>query len=146
MIKRNTLLASAALLASALIFSCKKSDNKNGALTVANLSGSYKLKALVWVSGNVSVNVYDSLPACEKDDIIKLNPDLSANFIDAGVRCTPPGDATGTWKLSGDSLYIGANAGKISSFDGTTLVITGHPGNNGVPGVQITSTTTLIKQ
>jgi len=129
-----------------LVFvSCKKSSNKNSSITIANISGTYKLSALIWVSGGLTFNVYDSLPACEKDNEIQLNTDLSANYIDAGITCNPPENSTGNWYLSADSLYLNTTPSKIKSFDGTTLVITGYPNNGGVIDSTVIGTTTLTK-
>ena len=83
------------------------------------------LSALTASAFGQNINLYDSLEACSKDDQVVLNKDLTVNFIDAGVKCTPPTDSSGTWRLSPntDSIYIGDAGGKISSWDGTTLVI-----------------------
>jgi hypothetical protein len=125
-------------------FSCSKEKDANGDITVENLSGTYELKALTWMSGSTNVNVYELLDDCEKDNLIRLNVDKTANYIDAGIVCSPPEEENGTWYLSGDSLYLsnGADGGKIKSFDGTTLVLTGSPASD--PGV--TATTTLQKK
>ncbi len=140
--RRNFLFLPAIALGLLLGVACKKNDSKNDARTVANLSGTYKLSALVWAYGGISINVYDSLPACEKDNLIKLDTNMTATYIDAGTVCDPAEDSSGTWALSGDSIYLGGNAGKITSFDGTKLVITGkiedEPSGTG--------TTTLVKQ
>lgn len=135
------------LLIVVALSACSKGDNSAGVntnLTVQSLSGTYSLKALTWQSSGITVNVYDQLDDCEKDDLIKLNADKTANFIDAGIMCAPPGDDTGTWDLKGDSLYTSGSdlTSKIQSFDGKTLVLTGSPPNE--PGVK--ATTTLQKQ
>lgn len=132
------------VLVSFVFFACKKDANTNADITIENLSGTYELKALTWTSGGTTTNIYDLIDDCEKDNLIKLNTDKTANFIDAGIACTPPEDENGTWSLSGDSLYLsnGSDGGKIKSFDGKILVITGQPA--GEPGV--TATTTLQKK
>lgn len=126
------------------VAACKKKDDNNTPATVENLSGTYSLQSLIWSYGGVSINIYDSLEACQKDDLLKLNTDLTASYIDAGTACDPPGDESGTWALNGDSLYISSEGigGKIKSFDGSTLVLTGTPaGETGV-----SATTTLKKK
>ena len=40
-----------------------------------------------------------SFPSCQKDDLYKLNADLSFNYLDAGTACDPAGDDEGTWVL-----------------------------------------------
>ena len=124
---------------------CSKSGSSNGVTpTVDNLSGTYALKALVWVYNGESINVYDSLDACEKDNLTKLNSDKTIDYIDAGTVCNPPEDDNGTWDLKGDSLYTSANtnASKIQSFDGKTLVLTGNPDGT----TDVMATATLVKQ
>jgi hypothetical protein len=119
---------------------CQKDPDAKNDPSIENLSGTYGLKALVWNSGGMTINVYDQLPACEKDNLIKLNVDKTANFMDAGVVCSPPQNENGTWYIAHDSLYYSnSTAGaKITSFDGKTLVLTGHPDNE--PTVIATST------
>jgi hypothetical protein len=124
---------------------CKKSvTTANSAITIENISGTYALKGLVWSFGGFNFNVFDSLDACEKDNLIKFNTDKTVNYIDAGTACTPPADDNGTWDLQGDSLIFSSNYSnaKIQSFDGKTLILTGVPeGESGT-----TATTTLEKQ
>ncbi len=124
---------------------CKKSGtSNNNAITVENLAGTYALKSLLYTYAGITINIYDSLDACDKDNLVKLNTDKTVNFIDAGVKCDPPSDDNGTWDLKGDSIKFSANftSAKIESFDGKTLVLSGTP--DGEPGV--TATTTLVKQ
>jgi hypothetical protein len=126
--------------------SCKKSDNVSNAKTVQNISGSYSLTGLTWTALGVTANVYDSLPPCEKDNIIQLNADGSAHEIDAKILCDPPEtDSVTTWGLSpkGDSLYLDNSPYLIKSWDGKTLVITGVV-DDGPPVV--TGVTTFVKQ
>jgi hypothetical protein len=137
-----------AVMAAALFsfISCKKSDNVSNAKTVQNMAGSYNLTGLTWTALGVTANVYDSLPPCEKDNIIQLNADGSAHEIDAKILCDPPeADSVSTWGLSskGDSLYLDNSPYLIKSWDGKTLVITGIV-DNGPPVV--TGVTTFVKQ
>src|SRR5215216_3328223 len=84
---------------------CKKSvSNNNSAITIENICGTYALKGLVWIIGEFNFNVYDSLDACQKDNLIKFNTDKTINYIDAGTVCTPAEDDNGTWDLQGDSI------------------------------------------
>ena len=125
---------------------CKKNDSPSSARTVQNLSGSYVLTSLIWTSNGISANVYDSLPACEKDNIMQLLTDGTAHEIDGKVKCDPPeADTVITWNLSanGDSLYFGDLGTFIKSWDGKTLVYTGIVWG---AALQVTGTTTLVKQ
>ncbi|MBV9963801.1 MAG: lipocalin family protein [Parafilimonas sp.] len=128
-----------------IVSACSKSGSSGGVIpTVENLSGTYALKALVWVYAGQTINVYDSLDACERDNLTALNSDKTIDYIDAGTVCNPPEDDNGTWDLKGDSLYTSANtnASKIKSFDGKTLVLTGAPDGT----IDVVATTTLEKQ
>ncbi len=125
---------------------CKKSENISNARTVQNLSGSYNLTSLIWTSNGISTNVYDSLPDCEKDNILRLDPDGIAHELDVLIECNPPeADSVSTWSLSsgGDSLYFNGLGVFIKSWDGKTLIYTG---NVQLAPLQIIGTTTLIKQ
>ena len=138
-----TAVAAAALL---LFISCKKSDNVSNTKTVQNISGSYNLTGLTWTALGVTVNVYDSLPPCERDNILQFNADGTAQVIDTKIMCDPPEpDSVSTWSLSpkGDSLYLDHNPYFIKSWDGKTLVITGIV-DYGPPA--ITGVTTFVKQ
>ena len=66
----------------------------------------------------------------------------TASFVDAGVKCVPPSDSTGTWSLSSntDTLYVAGSASYIKSWDGSTLVLTNAENLGGIP---VTATTTL---
>jgi hypothetical protein len=143
---RKIALAVSAFTLLLVINACKKTDSSNSSdKTVQNLSGSYSLTALTASLAGLSINLYDSLSACEKDNIIQLNTDGSAHFIDAGVVCVPPEDSTGTWSLSksGDSLTVASTVAGIKSWDGKTLVLTNTETISGFP---VLATTTLVKK
>ena len=125
---------------------CKKDNNKNTDITVENISGTYKLSSLTWNHQGEITDVYNSLDECQKDDLLKLNPDLTLNFIDAGIKCSPPKDVEVAWHLSGDSLYMDDRVAKVESYDGTTLILTEYVGSNGIYDSSIVSTTTLKRQ
>lgn len=139
-----------ACLATALFFAinaCKKDSNNSGAKTVANLSGSYGITAISGNFGGLSINLYDSLPDCEKDNTIQLNTNMTAVFVDAGTKCVPPSDSSGVWSLSSnsDTLYLAGTAAYIKSWDGSTLVLTNSESVSGIP-LPIAVTTTLKKK
>ena len=143
---RKILLTAVAASALLTFISCKKSDSVSNAKTVQNISGSYNLTGLTWTALGVTVNVYDSLPPCEKDNIFQFDADGSAHEIDAKILCDPPeADSIATWGLSskGDSLYLDNTPYLIKSWDGKTLVVTGVV-DYGPPVV--TGVTTFVKQ
>lgn len=133
-----------------VINACKKSDSSSSnpsARTVQNFSGSYNLTAITASVLGLNVNLYDSLPACDRDNVIQLDSNKTAHFIDAGVVCVPPSDSTGTWSLSSntDTLYVAGTANFIKSWDGKTLMLSSVENITGIP-VPITATTTLVKK
>jgi Lipocalin-like domain len=142
---RKIVLAFSVIAVFLVIDACKKSNSVSSAKTVQNLSGSYSLIALTANILGASVNLYDSLPPCERDNLIQLNANGSAAFIDANTKCSPPSDSTGTWSLSAntDTIYVAGNASFINSWDGKTLVLNNSEKVNGFP---VVATTTLVKQ
>jgi hypothetical protein len=147
---RKIAISAAAISLILVINACKKSNSNTSnpsARTVKNFSGSYGITAITASILGLNVNLYDSLPACDRDNIIELDSNLTAHFIDAGVVCVPPSDSTGTWSLSSntDTLYIAGTANFIKSWDGTTLMLTSVENITGIP-VPVTATTTLAKK
>jgi len=140
--KQKYFLPASFLIILTIEIGCQKEVNEklSTPITVNSLSGTYGLVALTWTYGGATHNIYDSLDACEKDNLIKLNTNFTTNYIDAGIVCNPPEDDIGIWSLVGDSLYFDAIGSKITSFDGTTLILTGFAS----PGVP--ATTTLTKK
>ena len=143
---QRVLVAVSAIAFIVVFYACKKSnDAPSNARTVQNFSGSYNYTGLSYSSGSTVINTFDSLDACEKDNILKFNTDLTYNFIDTGTVCAPPEGGQGDWNISanGDSLYLDSDAAFIKSWDGKTLVVTDVVQT--VP-VLITATTTLVKK
>jgi hypothetical protein len=131
-----------------LFIACKKSDNNiSNAKTVQNLAGSYTITAINIYALGVNFDEFATLDACQKDNIVKLNadPNMTCDFIDAGVVCVPPEDSTGVWSLSAnaDSLTIQGTTAFIKSWDGKTLILA----ETGLISNQVATTTiTLFKQ
>jgi hypothetical protein len=143
---RKIVFTASAIALFFVISACSKSDNKvSDARTVDNLSGSYTIVSLTGSAGGITINLYDSLDPCERDNVIQLDTNLIAQFLDAGVACAPPSDSTGTWSLSAntDTIYIASGASYIKSWDGKTLVTTNSVTVSGFPAV---ATTTLQKK
>jgi Lipocalin-like domain len=144
---RKIYIATTAIALFLVFNACKKDNNSTpaNARTVQNFSGDYTLSDIKASIFGVTVDLFDSLPPCERDNIIQLNANLTAQFIDTGVVCVPPTDSSGVWSLSQntDTLYVANSANYINSWDGTTLVLTG---NQDVSGFQAAVTTTLVKK
>jgi hypothetical protein len=136
---RKILLASSAfgLLLFASV-SCSKSNNSSSpsnARTVQNFSGYYIITAATVTVSGVPFDEYASWDACQKDNMIYLKSDLSAQFIDTGIVCVPPQSANGNWSLSSNTDSISVSGipsfpqevtGFITSWDGKKLILTGN--------------------
>jgi hypothetical protein len=108
---------------------CKKDKETVCNLDAAGIVGSYKITSVLYKAdaSTPEVDLFTLYDACEKDDIIKLNSGGTVTYQDAGTVCTPPGDDTGTWSLSGTTLTIDGEAATVSNYScsGMTGTITG---------------------
>ena len=125
-----------------ILFSCKKDKTCNQ--DMAGIAGTYKVTA-VGYKANASAQEEDRYnyffsDACERDDLFAFHANGTFTFTDAGVKCVPPGDYSGTWSLNGSTMTIDGDLATIQSFNCSALVITG----TGVltPGDQIRVTYT----
>lgn len=145
---RTTWLVICIVAMTFIFISCSKessSGNNGSAITKENIAGSYMLTAATGsIPGLPPQNVYDSIPPCQRDDIYKLNLDYSMDYVDAGTKCVPPGDAVSTWSLSGTTkIIIGTDTATIQSFNGKTLVVSSVVT---IVGIAVTTTDTFTKQ
>ena len=129
---------------SLLLFACKKEEDHTRDVTKENLRGTYRYTAASYQIGSYpTINIFDSLDACEKDDLMQLNPALTYNYLDAGTVCNPPGNDTGTWDVVSTTQFkLDGLVFTINSFDGKTLVIS----NKSTTNTPTTYTMTLVKQ
>ena len=114
---------------SILFTACKKDKDEPAAVTptVENLSGSYKLDKITAKAGTSAESpVTDEwVDACQKDDIQKLNANLSYEYQDAGTACDPSGSYSGSWKLnSATSIELDGDSYAIRKFNGKSLELT----------------------
>jgi uncharacterized lipoprotein YehR (DUF1307 family) len=120
------IMVSAAILVTSVI-SCKKKDSAPTCTTnMASIAGSYKTLSIKYKANNSSPeqDFFALLDACEKDDIVKLNANGSADYQDAGIPCTPNSSYTSTWSLNGNSITMDGTQGTIQLFDCKKLVVT----------------------
>jgi Lipocalin-like domain len=150
---RNIFFAASVILIFLVINACKKSasPNNTNTRTVQSFSGSYSFTAITANALGQTIDLYDSLPACERDNTIQLDVNGLASFIDAGIACVPKSDSSGTWSLSQntDTIYLAGSASNtafyIKSWDGSTLVLTNLETVQPIP-VPVTVTSTLAKK
>lgn len=122
--KKNFL---SAVILCTTVMSCKKEDSAPNTCTttVASIAGSYKTIAIKYKTSSTAPeqDYFALLDACEKDDIVKLNTNGTANYQDAGIACTPNGSYSSTWSLSGNSITMDGTPGTIQLFDCKKLVV-----------------------
>ena len=111
-----------------VLFSCKKDKDGDGGgnkITKEKISGSYRLVSMMYKSGtSAPMDLMDYFDACEKDDITTLHNNNTYTVADAGAKCNPPGDDSGTWDLPNTtSIIIDGDTYTLKSFDGDKLVI-----------------------
>jgi len=144
--KVTTAFTLVALLTCGTLFSCNKNpDVPTCEVTVANLSGSYKLSALQYKSSASAapVDYLATMDDCEKDNILTLKSDGSYHSDDAGTVCSPNESGDGTWQLKGNTLTSdGTLNGTIDSYDCKILVY--HIDNALKTGDRLTFT--MVKQ
>jgi len=93
---------------------------------MASVAGGYKITAYTYkASPSAPEQDYFSVftDPCERDDIITLNVNGNYTYTDAGVTCSPPGDATGTWSISGTTMNLDGDLSTVESFDCKNLVL-----------------------
>ena len=116
------------VLLAATVMSCKKEDSKPDicGTDMLSLAGSYKTTATKYKASSSAPeqDFFATLDACEKDDIVKLNADGTANYQDAGTVCTPNGSYSGAWSVNGNSITMNGTQGTILLFDCRRLVVT----------------------
>lgn len=111
-----------------LVSSCKKDDNDDpSAITKENLSGSYVFVSAKGKVGLIEQDITNNetfIPACIKDDVITLRPNLTFSSQDAGVACNQNGifPDSGTWSLPNtNTIVLEDETFTILSFDGRNL-------------------------
>lgn len=118
-----------AIFLATTVMACKKGDSGTNTCTtnMASIAGSYKTIAVKYKAGNTAPeqDLFTILPACEKDDIIKLYVNGTADYQDAGTACTPNNSYSSTWSVNGNSITMDGTAGTIQLFDCKKLVVMG---------------------
>ena len=114
-----------------LITGCKK--NNNAEITVASLSGTYRMTSLTYQPAGATVptdyfNLFYS-ESCQRDNTFTFLADGVCYYADAGEVCVPDQSNTGRWSLSGNTITISvatfptSQPGTVESFTGSKLVM-----------------------
>ena len=109
-----------------VIYSCSKGRSSNITPTETSLMGTYNLSAETGKpESGVQFNALDSLVACERDDELRLNANLTYDYIDTGIVCSPSGNYSGTWDLPNSNTLVLDHFSQytIKSFNNKTLVL-----------------------
>jgi hypothetical protein len=110
-----------------MVSSCKKEDSTPApCLTdISSIAGIYKITVAKYKASSSSPeqDFFATLLACEKDNIIKLNANGTADYQDAGTVCTPNSTYSSTWSLNGSSITMDGSTGTIQLFDCKKLVV-----------------------
>lgn len=125
--------------------SCKKDDTAATTPTTTSLAGNYKVTAASAKYGSTAeVDVFGQIPACNKDDILTLEANGNYTLTDAGTKCSPPSDDSGTWSLPNSTTFRQDGTDyKIESFNGTNLRLSKTDNSS---GTVIVVYSTLTKQ
>ncbi|HVE60558.1 MAG TPA: lipocalin family protein [Chitinophagaceae bacterium] len=116
------------LLAITLVFaSCdKKTDDTpeppDVTPTQTNLVGTYKPRKVLSTQGADITSEW--LENCEKDNLFKLNADLTYVVVDDGVQCATSRFTSGDWSLTNSTTIVLDNeVGTIVRYNGINLDI-----------------------
>lgn len=116
-----------------LFTACKKDKVTSCDKTMAAIAGTYTVVKLeVGISGSFQ-DITSQLEACQTDDKLILNANGTSTYQDLGVACDPPENSSGTWNIDASGKMTIDDGGgtadistaDITSFDCTTLVLTG---------------------
>jgi hypothetical protein len=146
MIKTFTKSMSLLLLATVvLVAACKKDKEESQAVTSANVAGTYTFGSLIYkgtylaTGQTVQEDATDSIPACERDNLMTLKSDGTVQYQDVGTVCNPNESSTGTWSLSGTSLNINGDVANVDELTNKKLVVSIKDTANGYAIVQQTT-------
>ncbi len=93
--------------------------------TQTNLVGTYKPVKVVSMQ-NADITS-EWLQNCEKDNLFKLNADLTYVVVDGGVQCATSRFTSGDWSLTNSTTIVLDNeVGNIKRFNGINLDITSY--------------------
>jgi hypothetical protein len=115
------------LFSSFMFLSCDKYEGTPNTCmsNMSSIAGSYKTKAIQYKASSTATeqDLFAILNVCEKDDIIKLHANGTAEYLDAGTTCNPNTSFTSNWSVNGNSITMDGTAGTIQLFDCKKLVV-----------------------
>ena len=114
------------LVSTVLFVSCKKDPVEVPCnIDMGSIAGPYKLSVMKYkgASGGAETDITGTISPCEVDDIVTFKANGTVTNTDAGTVCSPAGNTTATWSLSGKNLSFDGEQYTIESFDCKTLVL-----------------------
>lgn len=93
---------------------------------MSSIAGSYKTKSIQYKASSTASeqDLFALLNTFEKDDIIKLHANGTAEYLDAGTMCNPNTSYTSSWSLNGNVITMDGTVGAIQLFDCKKLIVT----------------------
>jgi hypothetical protein len=122
-------LAVLVIAISALFTSCRKKEEILNIIS-PTIAGKYKLVGITIKTNNETLDVFNKVKLCKKDDLVLFNADGTFGEEEGGIICDPQTDVvTGKWKAVADVIFLEIDdifiTMKIDSFNGRKLVISG---------------------
>jgi len=105
---RKTLLFAAII--SVTLFACSKSSSSSASAQAMLTTNRWQMSdATVTIPGtSITVDVYDSIPACIKDNFYTFATDGTATIDEGATKCddTSPQTVSGNWKLLNNNTQL----------------------------------------
>ena len=92
---------------------------------MASIAGVYEMTGYTYKpdASSPAQDYYSMVPACIRDDITTFNVNGNYTYTDAGSVCSPAGDYSGTWSVSGSSINVDGTLFTIAAYDCHVLTI-----------------------
>lgn len=121
------------VLASVLPFGCSKKDDPAPSRTVLLTSKTWKLKSVTLNGQDFTSSYYDE--DCQKDDLFNFKTDGKYTYTDAGVKCSPVGDDSGTWSFGANeaTLIMDGETQNIDELSSSTIKVSTSDNSTGIP-------------
>lgn len=110
--------------------SCKKDGDESSRAQVTptpeSLAGTYSITKRVIKTESMETDDTNSswVSPCMRDNLHKLNADMTYEMFDTNLKCDPDASFTNTWNLnSTTSITINGRSSRIDSYDGKDLVV-----------------------
>jgi hypothetical protein len=106
---------------------CKKDKQTKTDCTLseANLIGSYTYGTVKYKAtpSSSAVDASSMIESCSIDDEVTFSTNHVFTYTDAGTKCDPPGDGTGSWALQGNAFTADLGNGIIQNFNCNVFTI-----------------------